>query len=91
MSGRWRVQPAGRPVLGTPWLVLRGRECQAVQRNGPVLELDAADGRGGRALGPDIMADPARPRDMLARLRAADQARELGDALLDQRLVVGHR
>ena len=24
MHGRWRVEPAGRPILGKPWLVLRG-------------------------------------------------------------------
>src|ERR1043165_6873093 len=42
MTGRWRVEPAGRPILGKPWLVLRGAEWQAVQRRGPVLAL----GRG---------------------------------------------
>jgi hypothetical protein len=39
MHGRWLVQPAGKPVFGRPWLVLRAGEWQAVQRNGPVLEL----------------------------------------------------
>src|SRR5437867_624880 len=39
MHGRWQVQPAARPVLGKPWLVLQGRDWKAVQRNGPVLEL----------------------------------------------------
>lgn len=86
MSGRWQVQPAGRPVGGRPWLVLRTAEWQAVQRNGPVLELGT---RRLARLGPDIMEDPPATTAMLARLRAVDQHRELGDALLDQTLVAG--
>ena len=86
MRGRWRVQRAGARVVGTPWLLLRGRDVEAVLWNGPVLEL------GRRALdrlGPDIMDDPPDLEGMLARLRGADQGRELGDAILDQRLVAG--
>lgn len=86
MSGRWQVQLAGRPIVGRPWLVLRTADWQAVQRNGPVLELGTH--RLAR-LGPDIMDDPPATAAMLARLRAVDQARELGDALLDQTLVAG--
>ena len=55
MKGRWLVQPVGRPVLGRPWLVLRGSEWQAVQRNGPVLELGT---RKLSRLGPDIKLVP---------------------------------
>ena len=86
MSGRWLVQPAGRPVLGRPWLVLRGSDWQAVQRNGPVLELGT---RRLARLGPDIMLDPPDTAEMLKRFRGTDQRRELGDALLDQTLVAG--
>jgi endonuclease-8 len=86
MSGRWHVQPASRPVLGRPWLVLRTADWQAVQRNGPVLELGAH--RLAR-LGPDIMAEPPSTDAMVERFRGADQRRELGDALLDQTLVAG--
>ena len=39
MRGRWRVQPAGSRIRGRPWLVLRGRDHEAVLFNGPVLEL----------------------------------------------------
>jgi endonuclease VIII len=86
MNGRWRVEPAGRPILGRPWLVLRGESWQAVQRNGPVLEL----GRGRTAsLGPDIMSSPPDLAGMLARLRGTDQRRAVGEALLDQSLVAG--
>jgi endonuclease VIII len=51
-----------------------------------VLELTA---RGTRRLGPDILADPPDLAAMVANLRREHQRRELGDALLDQRLVAG--
>ena len=82
MRGRWSVVPAGSNRVGTPWLVLRGRAREAVLWNGPVLELDR--GRTAR-LGPDILLEPVET----ARLRAVDQHRELGDVLLDQRVVAG--
>jgi endonuclease VIII len=86
MRGRWFVQPAGSRILGRPWLVLRGREWEAVQRNGPVLELT---GRKLARLGPDIMVAPPDLNGMVGRFRSEDQSRELGDVLLDQRLVAG--
>jgi endonuclease-8 len=89
MRGRWRVQPAGARPYGTPWLVLRGRERQAVLWNGPVLQLSRGRPEAVRRLGPDIMADPPDLDAMVARLRAAGGAREVGEALLDQRLVAG--
>jgi len=86
MHGRWLVLPLDRPVLGRPWLVLRGGKWQAVQRNGPVLELGTA--RLAR-LGPDVMMDPPDLAGMLVRFRRVEQRRELGDALLDQTLAAG--
>lgn len=86
MHGRWLVQPAGRPVFGRPWLVLRAGEWQAVQRNGPVLEFGT---RRLERLGPDIMVDPPAVEAMVERFRRTDRTRELGDALLDQTLVAG--
>ena len=63
MHGRWRVRARGRTSrLGMPWLVLRGRERQAVLWNGPVLELTrgrVADGGAARA---GHHGRPARPR-----------------------------
>jgi endonuclease-8 len=82
MRGRWSVVPAGSKRVGRPWLVLHGRAQEAVLWNGPVLELE----RGKTArLGPDILAG----RIEAARLRIVDQRRELGDVLLDQRVVAG--
>lgn len=86
MSGRWRVQERGRGFRGTPWLVLRNARSEALLFGGPVLELH---GRGLRNLGPDILAEPLDLERMLANLRGADQRRQLGEALLDQRLVSG--
>ena len=86
MTGRWWVRPRGSRQLGRPWLVLRGRELEAIQVNGPVLELrsDVA-----RRLGPDILDEPPELDAMLVRLRAAPQSLPLGEALQRQRLVAG--
>jgi endonuclease-8 len=86
MRGRWRVQPAGRSLVGTPWLVLRGGELEAILWNGPVLAL----GRDPvRRLGPDIMDDPPDLAGMVVRLRDQPPRREVGDALIDQQVVAG--
>jgi endonuclease-8 len=66
--------------------VLRGAEHEAVLWNGGVLELVGV--RGAPRLGPDILGEPPDYETMLARLRAEPE-REVGDALLDQRLVAG--
>jgi endonuclease VIII len=86
MRGRWQLRETGAPVHGLPWLVLRGERQEAVLWHGPVLEL----GRGRLAgTGPDVMAPEPDLEAMLRRLRVHDQGREIGDALLDQRLVAG--
>jgi len=85
MRGRWGVVARGSKRVGRPWLVLRGAEREAVLWNGPVLELE----RGRLSLGPDILGDPPDLDAMIEKLRHASQRRELGDALLDQRLVAG--
>ena len=89
MKGRWHVRRAEEKLTGRPWLVLRGDEWKAVQWNGPVLELGSKAPVQVRRLGPDIMEAPPDVDGMVARLRAADQGRELGEAILDQRLVAG--
>jgi endonuclease-8 len=87
MRGRWTVRERGsRPRSGTPWLALRTAEHEALLWNGPVLEL------GNRAvarLGPDILAAPPELARMVENLRHEHPGREVGDALLDQRLVAG--
>jgi len=91
MSGRWRVERRGAAWTGKPWLILRGREHEAVLWNGAVLELVTSCHLPGVAPrpGPDILGEPPDYQAMLAGLRSAPQERELGDAVLDQRLVAG--
>ena len=89
MKGRWHVRPAEEKLTGRPWIVLRGDEWKAVQWNGPVLELGSGASAPIQRLGPDIMDAPPDLDAMVGRLRATDQRREIGDAILDQRLVAG--
>jgi len=86
MKGRWWVRPRGGEQVGRPWLVLRGSEHEAIQLNGPVLELDSS---AVRRLGPDVLAEPPEIDAMIVNLRAAPQELPLGEALQRQRLVAG--
>jgi endonuclease-8 len=87
MTGRWRLERRGAKRAGRPWLVLRGEQHEGVLWNGPVLELGGGD--VARRLGPDVLEDPPDLDEIVRNLRATDQAREVGEALLDQRLVAG--
>ena len=89
MEGRWHLRRAEEKLSGQPWLVLRGDEWKAVQWNGPLLELGTRAPVAVRRLGPDIMNAPPDVDGMVERLRATDQGREIGEAILDQRLVAG--
>jgi endonuclease VIII len=85
MTGRWRVEPRGKPRTGRPWLVLRGDELEGVLWNGPVLTLETGP---VRRLGQDVLAEDFDLGAAVARLRGAGE-RLLGEALQDQRLVAG--
>jgi endonuclease VIII len=86
MKGRWLVLKRDAPIFGNPWLLLRGEEYVGAMFNGAVLELD----RGiARRLGPDILDELPDYEGMLQRFRREGQQREVGEALLDQRLVAG--
>lgn len=86
MRGRWRVAPHDAKRVGRPWLVLRAGLLEATQWHGPVLTLDTVP---ARRLGPDLLADGVEPTVLVVRLRRADPARQLGEVLLDQRIVAG--
>jgi endonuclease VIII len=96
MTGRWQIQPRGQRWRRSPrraWLVIRTDEHEVVQFDGPVLEL-MTDSRTRfdqrlAALGPDLLAGEFDETEFLRRLRADDQARGIGDALLDQRTCAG--
>ena len=87
MNGRWRIRRRTDVAWrGSPWLVLRGREWEATQWNGPVLALGDGAARG---LGPDLLAPATSTADVVSRLRRSDPSRLVGEALVDQRLVAG--
>ncbi len=96
MSGAWAVYRRGERWRRAPrraWLVLRAGEREVVQFDGPVLEL-MPDSRARRdprllALGQDVLGEHFDFDHFLRRLRAGEQTRPLGDALLDQRVVAG--
>jgi endonuclease VIII len=96
MSGAWHVHREGaRWTRARPraWLVLRCDGWEVVQFDGPVLELMRESrtrfDRRLTALGQDVIGERFDPDGFLERLRAADPARAIGDALLDQRIVAG--
>jgi endonuclease VIII len=95
MSGSWQVGQRGerwRKPASAAWVALTGESAEAVQFGGPTLRLlsipqlrlDTTLSR----LGPDVLASDFDPAALAASLRTSPE-RELGDALLDQRLVAG--
>lgn len=95
MSGSWHVYRCGgrwRKPVGAAWVTLSGTELEAVQFGGPTLRLlNAAQLRSDPALsrlGPDILATEFDPGVASTRLQASPE-RELGEVLLDQRLIAG--
>lgn len=96
MTGIWDVRPVGGRWRRSPsraWLVLRAGAHEVVEYDGPVLELMTAARRRFdqrlTALGPDVLADRFDAQRFLRRLRASDQQRPFGEALLDQRMLAG--
>ncbi|HEV2752435.1 MAG TPA: DNA-formamidopyrimidine glycosylase family protein [Solirubrobacteraceae bacterium] len=97
MTGHWGTYRPGQRwgrSARRAWLVLRARDAEVVQFDGPVLELlTAARARADQrmaGLGPDVVAGEGFDEgEFLRRLRADDPTRPFGDALLDQRTVAG--
>ena len=86
MKGRWLVLRRDAPIFGRPWLVLRGDEYVGAMFNGAVLELDQRNRATYRSRHP---RRAARLRHDAERLRGENPQRQVGDALLDQRIVAG--
>lgn len=95
MSGSWHLYRQGarwRKPVSAAWAILRGDETEAVQFGGPTLRVLTT----GRLrsdpvlarLGPDILAPSFDAAALVRALRSSPEL-ELGDALLDQRLVAG--
>jgi endonuclease VIII len=96
MGGAWGVYPRGgkwHRGAHRAWLVIKTDEHDVVQFDGPVLEL-MTEGRTRfdqrlAALGPDVLAPTFDKQAFLKRLRDEAGSRQIGDALLDQRIVSG--
>jgi endonuclease-8 len=96
MTGAWGTYRPGqrwRRGAHRAWLVLRTGAGEAVQFDGPVLELltesRARFDRRLAQLGPDILAPELDEASFLRRLREDDPTRPIGDALIDQRTIAG--
>jgi endonuclease-8 len=96
MTGSWGTYRPGqrwRRGAHRAWLVLGTPEGEAVQFDGPVLELLTASRTRLHLqlarLGPDILAAELDEDGFLRRLREDDPTRPIGDALLDQRTIAG--
>lgn len=94
MDGSWHLYPPGQRWHGGPlWQVraiLANLEWEAVGYRLPVVELlpTAEESRVVGHLGPDVLGPNWDPGEAVRRL-AAEPDRELGQALLDQRVLAG--
>jgi endonuclease VIII len=95
MSGAWHVYSPGerwRKPRAAAWVVLGGDQAEAAQFGGPMLRvLRIGELRRDPVLnhlGPDVLAADLDLVGVMEGLRA-NPDRQLGDALLDQRLIAG--
>jgi endonuclease-8 len=92
-NGRWLVRGDGRLPLGSPWLVLGSGRAVGAQLGGRLLRL-VSESRvrndpGLTQLGPDPLSGDFDRKDAVRRLLRAGRGLEVGDALLDQRIIAG--
>jgi endonuclease-8 len=93
INGRWRIFADGRVPYGKPWILLASGRGIAAQSGGKLLRL-VSESRirndpGLMQLGPDPLAKGFDPDVAARRLLASEPEREVGDALLDQRVIAG--
>jgi endonuclease VIII len=94
MRGSWRVVPAGEGGRDRrAWVVLSAQDVDAVELEGSRLDLrterEVRSDPRLRALGADVLAPEFDAPTGVAALRRTEQSREIGEALLDQRVVAG--
>ncbi len=92
MNGTWRAYAPGAdiPRRGL-WLALHTEYGAIAQYRGPVLRLYEPGARIPRveAVGPDLLDDDVDPAGAATRLLALPPTREVGDAVMDQRVISG--
>jgi endonuclease-8 len=93
MNGRWLVMADGREPRGRPWLLLASGSAVAAQTGGQILRVVSAsrarNDPGLMQLGPDPLGAGFDAELAAQRLLDLGRGREVGDALLDQRIVAG--
>jgi endonuclease VIII len=93
IDGRWSVRVAPPYARGQPWLRLRSGEAVGAQFGGKLLRIESV--RRIRndpmllRLGPDPLAAGFDIHEAVARLLSLEASREVGEAILDQRIVAG--
>ncbi len=93
MNGRWFVAGDGRLPYGKPWLTIAAGRAVASQRGGKILRL-VSESRlrndpGLMQLGPDPLEDGFDAELAAGHLLASGGAEEVGDVLLNQRVIAG--
>lgn len=95
MDGVWHLYRRGerwRKSRRRAWLLLGAGEWDAVNFDGPILELhrteDLLRDPVLTELGPDILVEPFDDAEYVRRMRR-QETREIGDAVLQQRIVAG--
>jgi endonuclease VIII len=93
INGGWRVRGDGRIPYGKPWVLIGSGPAVAAQFGGKLLRLvsesRARNDPGLMQLGPDPLAPGFDAPSAARRLLDAGTGREVGDALLDQRVIAG--
>lgn len=93
MNGRWLIFADGRLPFGKPWLLLASGRGVAAQLGGKILRLISEsrirNDPGLAQLGPDPLAPGFDAAEAGRRLLHAGPQREIGDVLLDQRVIAG--
>ena len=95
MRGSWRVRPPGGPSAADrrAWIVISVAGAEAVELDGSQLTLrtesEVRSDPRLRLLGPDVLDPGFDASTGIASLRATDQSRQLGEAMLDQRVLSG--
>lgn len=93
MNGRWFVAADGRRPYGRPWLRMAAGRAIAAQNGGKILRL-VSESRlrrdpGLLRLGPDPLRPGFEPGAAARRLSELGTGREVGEVLLDQRVIAG--
>jgi endonuclease VIII len=93
MNGRWFVAADGELPRRRPWLLVASGRAHASQSGGQILrivsESRVRNDPGLMQLGPDPLGPDFDSEEAAARLTEMGAGREVGDAVLDQRIVAG--